>query len=108
MKTSKLIKAILAIITLAIFLAGNTVKAKQISKKPKLIEIETVKSSFNTKNSDDLKLNYTVEELRQIKIARKKALELERQKEEERRAAEEEARRAEEEPKKQKELFLTD
>ena len=93
MKTGKLIRAILAIITVAIFLAGNTVKAKQINTRVKLIEIEPVKSSVNIKKSDDLKLNYTVEELRQIKIARKKALELERQKEEERLKAEEEARK---------------
>ena len=96
MKTSKLIRASLTIITVAIFLTGTTVKAKQINIKTKLIEVEPAKSSVNIKNSDDLKLNYTVEELRQIKIARKKALELERQKEAERLAAEEEARKAEE------------
>ena len=69
MKTSKLIRAVLSIITVAIFLTGTKVEAKQI--KTKLIEVQPVKSSVNTKNSDDLKLNYTVEVLRQIKIARK-------------------------------------
>ena len=86
MKTSKLIKALLAIITVTIFMTGTTVKAKQINIKTKLIEVEPVKSSVNTKNSDDLKLNYTVEELRQIKIARKKALELERRSKKSRRS----------------------
>ena len=42
MKTSKLIKASLAIITLALFIAGTTVKAKQINTKAKLLEVEPV------------------------------------------------------------------
>ena len=96
MKTSKLIKTILVIIVITLFIADITVKATPDIKKEKLLEVAPAISNKTTKKPSELKLNYSVEELRKIKNERKKALELERQKEEERKAAEEEARRAEE------------
>ena len=51
------------------------------------LEIKPINSEL-TKDVDSLKIEIDVEELRQIKLARKRALELEKQKEEERRQAE--------------------
>ena len=55
------------------------------------LEIKPVNSGLN-KDVNSLKIEINIEELRQIKIARKKALELEKKKEEERKRAEAKAK----------------
>ena len=55
------------------------------------LEIKPVNSGLN-KDVNSLKIEINIEELRQIKIARKKALELEKKKEEERKKAEAKAK----------------
>lgn len=55
------------------------------------LEIKPINSELS-QDVDSLKIEINIEELRQIKIARKKALELEKKKEEERRQAEEKAK----------------
>ncbi len=55
------------------------------------LEIKPINSELS-QDVDSLKIEIDVEELRQIKIARKKALELEKKQEEERRKAEEKAK----------------
>ena len=102
MKTDQLIKVIMTmiIITVVMIIAHPTVVSAKINnisytegQKADLLEIKSQTPIVNSKKSSTLKLNYTVEELRQVKEARKKAEELERQKEEEKRLAEEAEKR---------------
>ncbi|MBR3208984.1 MAG: glucosaminidase domain-containing protein [Bacilli bacterium] len=90
MKTKKMIRYIMYVII--IFMLISTLTAKKTYAKGELLEIKPANVLINAKDTSTLKLNYTVEELRQIKIAKKEAEELERQKEEERRREEEEKR----------------
>lgn len=71
---------------------------KQTPESLDKLEIEPMNEQLHS-NVSSLKIDIDVEELRQIKIARKKALELEKQKEEEERRKAEEARLAEEKAK---------
>jgi len=127
MKTSKSIKAnIMAIIMLVVvsavwhptiakaqslkslklsFMSGNTLMNNytdnQTEETPlnlEKLEIKPMNEQLHS-NVDSLKIEIDVEELRQINIARKKALELERKRQEEERRKAEEARIAEEKAK---------
>ena len=127
MKTSKSIKAnIMAIIMLVVvsavwhptiaraqslkslklsFMSGNTLMNNytdnQTEETPlnlEKLEIKPMNEQLHS-NVDSLKIEIDVEELRQINIARKKALELERKRQEEERKKAEEARLAEEKAK---------
>ena len=127
MKTSKSIKAnIMAIIMLVVvsavwhptiaraqslkslklsFMSGNTLMNNytdnQTEETPlnlEKLEIKPMNEQLHS-NVDSLKIEIDVEELRQINIARKKALELERKRQEEERKKAEEARIAEEKAK---------
>ena len=127
MKTSKSIKAnIMAIIMLVVvsavwhptiaraqslkslklsFMSGNTLMNNytdnQTEETPlnlEKLEIKPMNEQLHS-NVDSLKIEIDVEELRQINIARKKALELERKRQEEERRKAEEARLAEEKAK---------
>ncbi len=75
----------------------NTLNAKKINMNENTplnitkLEIKPINSEL-TKDVDSLKIDINIEKLRQIKIARKKALELERKKEEERIKAEAKAK----------------
>ena len=86
----------MVVIVLSLFLADISVKANTSKNNEKKIEIVSNNTFSGIKQPSELQINYSIEELRQIKLEKKRAEELERQKEEERRAAEEEARRAEE------------
>ena len=127
MKTSKSVKAnIMAIIMLVVvsavwhptiaraqslkslklsFMSGNTLMNNytdnQTEETPlnlEKLEIKPMNEQLHS-NVDSLKIEIDVEELRQINIARKKALELERKRQEEERRKAEEARIAEEKAK---------
>lgn len=123
METNQSVKAsILAIITLTVVTAlwhptvaraqtlkkirnsfmANTLMKKDLNVNEKeetplnltKLEIEPINSEL-TQDVDSLKIDIDIEELRQIKIARKKALELERKQEEERKKAEAKAKQDE-------------
>lgn len=104
MKTDHLIKAIIAIIvvTVGMILHPILTEASSTTQK-KLLEIPSNKK-IQVKNSNELKLEINVEEIRKIREEKRKAEELQRQKEEEQRRIEEEKRIAEEEARRQEEL----
>lgn len=90
MKTKKLIRCIIDIIIVITVICMFT--TKKTYAKGELLEIKPANNLVSSKNTKALKLNYTVEELRKIRIARKEAEELARQQEEERKRQEEENR----------------
>lgn len=90
MKTKKLIRCIIDIIIVITVIGMFT--TKKTYAKGELLEIKPANNLVSSKNTKALKLNYTVEELRKIRIARKEAEELARQQEEERKRQEEENR----------------
>lgn len=90
MKTNKMIRYIIYISILIIILCAFTMK--KTYAKGDLLEIKPASTLINTKDASALKLEYDVEELRKIRIARKEAEELARKQEEERKRQEEENR----------------
>ena len=74
-------------------------QAEETSLNLEKLEIKPRNVQLISKNVDSIKIDIDVEELRQINIARKKAMELEKQKEDEARRKAEEARLAEEKAK---------
>lgn len=121
MKTSKPIKVIMTIITFVVVtILPTTVKAYSLthinpSNKLNIEKVKFNEKSDNLLNVEELKIKpinkhlhasvntvkikIDVNELKQIKIARRKALELQKQKEEEERKKQEEAKAAEEKAK---------
>ena len=104
MKTERMIKTLLILITLTVAMsirplitdALNSVDSDNLSKIP------SNKKLLKTPN--ELKLEMRIDELKKIRKKKKRAEELQRQKEEEARRIEEERIRAEEEQKRQEEL----
>ena len=97
MKTTRLVKTIIVLITIVTVMAMTepTVHAEPISTK-NMLKVKPSSELANIGNSNTLKIEINVEELRQIKIAKKKALEEKKRIEEEQRRIEEEKRKAEE------------
>lgn len=95
MKTNHSIKAIMAMIVLMVVANCQTAQALSSQNNSALenLEIKPINEKLQNKKPSSLKLEINIDELRQIKIARKKALELQKQQEEEKR--QEEARQAE-------------
>ncbi len=114
MKTNQSIKALIVAIIISALSVPNTVKAYSLKKTQMLnlthnitfeentnienLEIKPINAKLHS-NINEVKFEINVDELRQIKTARKKALELEKQKQEEERKKQEEERLAQEKAK---------
>ena len=97
MKTKRLIKtAIVLIVIMTVMAIMDPTVYAETKPTMSLLEIKPSSELVNIGNSRALKIEINVEELRQIKIAKKKALEEKKRIEEEQRKIEEEKRKAEE------------
>ncbi len=97
MKTTRLVKTIIVLILITTVLALTEPTVHAENQTPvKLLKIKPSSELANIGNSDILKIEINVEELRQIRIAKKKAEEEKKRIEEEQRRIEEEKRKAEE------------
>ena len=104
MKTKRLIKtAIVLIVIMTVMAIMDPTVYAETKPTMNLLEIKPSSELVNIGNSRALKIEINVEELRQIKIAKKKALEEKKRIEEEQRRIEEEQRRIEEEKRKAEE-----
>ncbi|MBR3198424.1 MAG: glucosaminidase domain-containing protein [Bacilli bacterium] len=97
MKTTRLVKTTIVLILIMTVMAimEPTVHA-EIRTTKNMLKVKPSSELVNIGNPNILKIEIDVEELRQIKIAKKKALEEQKRIEEEQRKIEEEKRRAEE------------